>query len=86
MLLSEEVVEPVSYLLKSGEVLKKMKEKWKKKKIEVAAEIAGKSSYGSTLSYKNTEKMKAICKHSLLGASGEISDFQEILCYPDELM
>ncbi|MBA0602750.1 hypothetical protein Gorai_002919, partial [Gossypium raimondii] len=29
--------------------------------------------------------MKPIGKHSLLGASGEISDFQEILRYLDEL-
>ncbi|MBA0591167.1 hypothetical protein Gorai_019852, partial [Gossypium raimondii] len=29
--------------------------------------------------------MKPIGKHSLLGASGEISDFQEILKYLDEL-
>ncbi|KAF2605523.1 hypothetical protein F2Q70_00025911, partial [Brassica cretica] len=43
-------------------------------------------SYGSTLRYKNIERMKAIGKHSLLGASGEISDFQEILRYLDELV
>jgi len=42
-------------------------------------------SYGSTLRYKNIERVKAIGKHSLLGASGEISDFQEILRYLDEL-
>jgi 20S proteasome subunit beta 7 len=30
--------------------------------------------------------MKPIGKHSLLGASGEISDFQELLKYLDELM
>lgn len=43
-------------------------------------------SYGSTLRYKSVERMKPIGKHSLLGASGEISDFQEILRYLDELM
>uniref|UniRef100_M4EGM0 Proteasome subunit beta n=1 Tax=Brassica campestris TaxID=3711 RepID=M4EGM0_BRACM len=47
-------------------------------------ECAG--SYGSTLRYKNIERVKAIGKHSLLGASGEISDFQEILRYLDELV
>lgn len=43
-------------------------------------------SYGSTLRYKSVERLKPIGKHSLLGASGEISDFQEILRYLDELM
>lgn len=43
-------------------------------------------SYGSTLRYKSVERMKPIGKHSLLGASGEISDFQELLKYLDELM
>ncbi|KAK9154112.1 hypothetical protein Sjap_001592 [Stephania japonica] len=44
------------------------------------------ASYGSTLRYKSVERIKAIGKHSLLGASGEISDFQEILRYLDELI
>ena len=43
-------------------------------------------SYGSTLRYKSVERLKPVGKHSLLGASGEISDFQEILRYLDELM
>lgn len=43
-------------------------------------------SYGSTLRYKSVERIKPIGKHSLLGASGEISDFQEILQNLDELM
>ena len=43
-------------------------------------------SYGSTLRYKSVERIKAIGKHSLLGASGEISDFQELLRNLDELM
>lgn len=43
-------------------------------------------SYGSTLRYKSMERLKPVGKHSLLGASGEISDFQEILRYLDELM
>ncbi|TYH46792.1 hypothetical protein ES332_D11G363800v1 [Gossypium tomentosum] len=36
--------------------------------------------------YKSVERMKPIGKHSLLGASGEISAFQEILCYLNELI
>ncbi|XP_072084982.1 probable proteasome subunit beta type-7 isoform X1 [Arachis hypogaea] len=43
-------------------------------------------SYGSVLRYKSIERLKPIGKDSLLGASGEISDFQEILRYLDELM
>jgi 20S proteasome subunit beta 7 len=31
------------------------------------------------------ERIKAVGKHSLIGASGEFSDFQEILRYLDEL-
>ncbi|MBA0573669.1 hypothetical protein Golob_000932, partial [Gossypium lobatum] len=50
----------------------------------MAADMGG--SYGSTLRYKSVERMKPIGKHSLLGASGEISDFQEILRYLDELI
>ncbi|OIV95145.1 hypothetical protein TanjilG_21535 [Lupinus angustifolius] len=52
--------------------------------ILMAADMGG--SYGSTLRYKSIERLKPIGKHSLLGASGEISDFQEILRYLDELM
>nr|AAC32074.1 20S proteasome beta subunit PBG1 [Arabidopsis thaliana] len=51
--------------------------------VLMASDMGG--SYGSTLRYKNIERVKAIGKHSLLGASGEISDFQEILRYLDEL-
>ncbi|KAL8139703.1 hypothetical protein V2J09_005724 [Rumex salicifolius] len=42
--------------------------------------------FGSTLPYKSVERLKPIGKDSLLGASGEISDFQEILKYLDELI
>ncbi|KAL5706336.1 proteasome endopeptidase complex [Ranunculus cassubicifolius] len=52
--------------------------------ILMAADMGG--SYGSTLRYKSVERIKPIGKHSLLGASGEISDFQEILRYLDELI
>ncbi|CAN6205013.1 unnamed protein product [Urochloa humidicola] len=43
------------------------------------------ASYGSTLRYKSVERIKPVGKHSLIGASGEFSDFQEILRYLDEL-
>ncbi|KAM4073442.1 hypothetical protein ACB094_10G019500 [Castanea mollissima] len=43
----------------------------------MAADMGG--SYGYTLGYKSVERLKPVGKHSLLGASGEISDFQEIL-------
>ncbi|XP_027163736.1 proteasome subunit beta type-4-like [Coffea eugenioides] len=52
--------------------------------ILIAADMGG--SYGSTLRYKNVERIKPVGKHSLIGASGEISDFQEILRYLDELI
>ncbi|KAK9665701.1 hypothetical protein RND81_14G129700 [Saponaria officinalis] len=52
--------------------------------ILIAADMGG--SYGSTLRYKSVERLKVIGKHSLLGASGEISDFQELLRYLDELI
>ncbi|KAM2470545.1 hypothetical protein ACFX1W_045940 [Malus domestica] len=42
--------------------------------------------YGSTLRYKSVERTKLIGKHSLLGASGEISNFQELLRYLDDLV
>lgn len=52
--------------------------------VALAADMGG--SYGSTLRYKGVERIKPIGKHTLLGASGEISDFQEILRYLDELI
>ncbi|MQL78368.1 hypothetical protein Taro_010793 [Colocasia esculenta] len=52
--------------------------------VLMAADTGG--SYGSTLRYKSVERIKPIGKHSLLGASGEISDFQELLRYLDELI
>jgi|UniRef100_A0A2N9FIZ3 20S proteasome subunit beta 7 len=52
--------------------------------ILMASDMGG--SYGSTLRYKSVERIKPVGKHSLLGASGEISDFQEILRYLDELI
>lgn len=52
--------------------------------VLIAADMGG--SYGSTLRYKSVERLKGIGRHSLLGASGEISDFQELLRYLDELI
>ncbi|XP_035546938.1 proteasome subunit beta type-4-like [Juglans regia] len=52
--------------------------------ILMAADMGG--SYGSTLRYKSVERLKPTGKHSILGASGEISDFQEILRSLDELI
>ncbi|GAA0168798.1 protease [Lithospermum erythrorhizon] len=52
--------------------------------ILMAADMGG--SYGSTLRYKSVERMKSVGKHSLIGASGEISDFQELLRYLDDLI
>lgn len=52
--------------------------------ILIAADMGG--SYGSTIRYKSVERIKAVGKHSMLGASGEISDFQEIMRYLDELI
>ncbi|KAG6410677.1 hypothetical protein SASPL_128742 [Salvia splendens] len=49
-----------------------------------AADMGG--SYGSTLRYKSVERLKSVGKHSVIGASGEISDFQEIMRYLDELI
>ncbi|RZC92627.1 hypothetical protein C5167_007550 [Papaver somniferum] len=45
--------------------------------VLMAADMGG--SYGSTLRYKNVERVKPVGKHTLVGASGEISDFQEIM-------
>ncbi|KAJ6732446.1 PROTEASOME SUBUNIT BETA [Salix purpurea] len=50
--------------------------------ILMAADMGG--SYGSTLRYKSLERIKPVGKHSLIGASGEISDFQEIMHYLDD--
>ncbi|KAM7496702.1 hypothetical protein LguiA_021116 [Lonicera macranthoides] len=42
-------------------------------------------SYGSTLRYKSVQRLKPVGKHSLIGGSGEIRDFQAILRKLDEL-
>lgn len=43
-------------------------------------------SYGSTVRYKSVERLTAVGKNTILGASGEISDFQAILQILDQLM
>ncbi|CAL8999463.1 unnamed protein product [Prunus brigantina] len=62
------------------------KKQWGVRFLGLGFEKERESSYGSTLRYKSVERMKPIGKHSLLGASGEISDFQELLRYLDELI
>ncbi|VFQ76679.1 unnamed protein product [Cuscuta campestris] len=52
--------------------------------VLLAADMGG--SYGSTLRYKSVERLKPVGKHSIVGGSGEISDFQEIMRYLDELV
>ncbi|BBN13225.1 20S proteasome subunit beta 7 [Marchantia polymorpha subsp. ruderalis] len=52
--------------------------------VLIAADTA--ASYGSTVRYKSVERLKACGKHCLIGASGEISDFQQILQYVDKLI
>ncbi|CAI8591564.1 unnamed protein product [Vicia faba] len=52
--------------------------------ILMAAGMGG--SYGSTRRYKSVERLKPVGKHSIIGASGEISDFQEIQHYLNELI
>lgn len=52
--------------------------------VLIAADCGG--SYGSTLRYKSVERLKAIGKGCVIGASGEISDFQQIVHYLDELI
>lgn len=44
------------------------------------------ASYGSTLRNKTVDRIQPVGKHSLIGASGDISDFQEILRKLNELM
>ncbi|KAH7431205.1 hypothetical protein KP509_08G036200 [Ceratopteris richardii] len=51
--------------------------------VLIAADCGG--SYGSTLRYKSVERLKAVGKSTVIGASGEISDFQQIMRYLDEL-
>jgi 20S proteasome subunit beta 7 len=43
-------------------------------------------SYGSTVRYKSVERLKSVGKSTVLGASGEVSDFQAIMQMLDQLM
>ncbi|KAJ7567705.1 hypothetical protein O6H91_01G002600 [Diphasiastrum complanatum] len=52
--------------------------------VLLAADMAG--SYGSTVRYKSIHRLKAVGSHAVLGASGEISDFQQVTQYLDELV
>jgi len=52
--------------------------------ILLASDTAG--CYGSTVRYKSVERLKRIGDNTILGASGEISDFQAITHLLDELI
>ena len=43
------------------------------------------ASYGSLARFKTMSRVKAVGKHSLLGAGGEMSDFQQIMEYLKEI-
>lgn len=43
------------------------------------------ASYGSTIRYKSIERLHKVNDHTLLGASGEISDYQYISNLLEEL-
>ncbi len=43
-------------------------------------------SYGSTTRYKSVERLRPIGQNTLVGATGEMSDFQTILQILDRLM
>ncbi|EFJ08393.1 hypothetical protein SELMODRAFT_272144 [Selaginella moellendorffii] len=51
--------------------------------ILLAADMA--ASYGSTKRYKSFQRLKPVGKHAVIGASGEMSDFQQISTMLDEL-
>lgn len=42
-------------------------------------------AYGSTKRYKSIDRIKKVNEHTILGASGEISDFQFIVDTLDEV-
>ncbi|KAF5185735.1 Abscisic acid 8'-hydroxylase [Thalictrum thalictroides] len=67
-------------------IVTQMGSKFKKSVVAESVRDSLQGSYGSTLHYKSVERMKSIGKHSHLGAIGEVSDFQEILRYLNELM
>jgi len=52
--------------------------------ILLASDTAG--SYGSTVRYKSVERLKSVGKSTVLGASGEVSDFQAIMQMLDQLI
>lgn len=51
--------------------------------VLLAADTLG--AYGSTKRYKSVERLKAVGKHTVIGASGELSDFFYINTLLDEL-
>ncbi|CAM6088365.1 unnamed protein product [Calypogeia fissa] len=52
--------------------------------VLLAADTAG--SYGSTVRYKSVERLRPVGKLACMGASGEISDFQQIGQHVDKLI
>jgi len=44
------------------------------------------ASYGSLARFRSVERMKSVGKHTLIGASGEYSDFQYIMTLLDDLI
>ena len=42
-------------------------------------------SYGSTKRYKSFERLRKVNEHTIIGAGGELSDFQYILTLLEEL-
>ncbi|CAK9264528.1 unnamed protein product [Sphagnum jensenii] len=52
--------------------------------VLIAADTAG--SYGSTTRYKSVERLRPIGQNTLVGATGEMSDFQTILQILDRLI
>ena len=45
----------------------------------------GAGSYGSTKRYKSFERLRKVNEHTIIGAGGELSDFQYILTLLEEL-
>eukprot|EP00899_Mesostigma_viride_P021590 jgi/Mesvir1/29432/Mv23014-RA.1 len=52
--------------------------------VMIAADML--ASYGGTKRYKSVQRMRAVGEHTLVGASGEMSDFFYITMLLDELM
>lgn len=78
---SEENIQRTKYPIVTGTSVVAIKYK---DGILMAADMG--ASYGSTLRNKTVDRIQQVGKHSLIGASGDISDFQEILRKLNELI